>query len=270
MNRGYGGRAAASVLGVFLTLVTPTTFAAGLQTDLAKVGPGVLRPLYPSSPDETEVKVEAFLLDRTPVTNAQYLAFVRSNPRWQKGQVPRLFVDENYLALWATPTKLGPRAAPNAPVVHVSWFAAKAYCEARGARLPTENEWEMAAAASETQPDASRDPAFLARILAWYSRPTPERLPDVAQGRANYWGVQDLHGLVWEWVLDFGNALVSGDSRENGDPDTMRFCGAGALSAKDREDYASFMRLAFRSSLQPAYSTANLGFRCARSPGGVP
>jgi len=252
---------------VFLTLGTPSTFAAGLQRDMAKVGPGVLRPLYPSSAEEAQVKVEPFLLDRTPVTNAQYLAFVRAHPRWQRGQVPRLFVDEGYLALWAGPTRPGPRAQANAPVVHVSWFAAKAYCEAQGARLPTENEWELAAAASETQPDASRDAAFLARILSWYSRPTPAQLPEVAQGQPNFWGVQDLHGLVWEWVVDFGNMMVSGDSRESGDPDTMRFCGAGALTAKDRDDYASFMRLAFRSSLQPAYTTPSLGFRCARSAG---
>jgi formylglycine-generating enzyme required for sulfatase activity len=251
---------------VFLTLGAPTAFSASrLQRDLVKVGPGVLRPLYPSSAEEAQVAVAPFLLDRTPVTNAQYLAFVRANPRWQRGAVPRLFVDEGYLALWTGATKLGPRAQPNAPVVHVSWFAAKAYCEAQGARLPTENEWELAAAASETQPDASRDPVFLARILSWYSRPAPAQLPEVGQGTPNYWGAQDLHGLVWEWVVDFGNALVSGDSRESGDPDTMRFCGAGALSAKDKDDYASFMRLAFRSSLQPAYTTPSLGFRCARS-----
>jgi len=224
--------------------------------------------VYPPSPEETEIAVQPFLLDRTPVTNAQYLAFVRKHPRWQQGQVPRLFVDENYLKLWAGPARLGPQARPDAPVVHVSWFAAKAYCEAQGARLPTESEWELAASASETEPDARKDAAFRARILSWYARPTPAQLPAVAQGKANYWGVHDLHGLVWEWVLDFGNALVSGDSRESGDPDVLRFCGAGALTAGDRDDYASFMRIAFRSSLQPAYTTANLGFRCARSAAG--
>lgn len=271
MARGYTVSAAAltgALVGALLAVGAPTASAADLPRGAAKVGPGVYRPVYPPSPEETELEVRPFLLDRTPVTNAQYLAFVRKNTRWQKGQVPRLFVDDDYLKLWAGPDRLGSAVRPDAPVVHVSWFAAKAYCEAQGARLPTEAEWEFAAGASETEQDARKDPLFLARILSWYSKPTPAQLPRVAQGQANYWGVHDLHGLVWEWVLDFGNALVSGDSRESGDPDTLRFCGAGALTAKDRDDYASFMRIAFRSSLQPAYTTAGLGFRCARSAAG--
>ena len=77
--------------------------------------------------------------------------------------------------------------------------------------------------------------------------------------------MRDLHGLVWEWVLDFGNTLVSEDSREGTPQGTSRFCGAGALSSGKKGDYASFMRLAFRGSLQAPYTTGNLGFRCARS-----
>jgi formylglycine-generating enzyme len=270
MARGYTASAALSgaLVGALLAASAPTALAAELPRGPVKVKAGVYRPVYPPSPEETEIQVQPFLLDRTPVTNAQYLAFVRKNARWQKGKVPRLFVDEDYLKLWASPTRLGPQAHPDAPVVHVSWFTAKAYCEAQGARLPTEAEWEYAAGASETKQDARKDPEFLSRILSWYSRPTPEQLPRVGQGQANFWGVHDMHGLVWEWVLDFGNTLVSGDSRESGDPDTLRFCGAGAITAKDRDDYASFLRIAFRSSLQPAYTTAGLGFRCARSAAG--
>ncbi len=77
-----------------------------------------------------------------------------------------------------------------------------------------------------------------------------------------------MHGLVWEWVLDFGNALVSADSRESGDPNKMRFCGSGALAAGEKGDYASFMRIAFRGSLQASYTTGNLGFRCAKDAAG--
>ena len=52
-------------------------------------------------------------------------------------------------------------------MVQVSWFAASAYCEAQGARLPTWNEWEYAAAADETRRDARKDPVWRERILAW-------------------------------------------------------------------------------------------------------
>ena len=93
--------------------------------------------------------------------------------------------------------------------------------------------------------------------------PTLTVLPAVGQGEANAWGVHDLHGLVWEWVYDFGAALVASDDRERGDADRDKYCGAGAALARDPRQYATFMRLAFRSSLQARYTTANLGFRCA-------
>jgi formylglycine-generating enzyme required for sulfatase activity len=229
-----------------------------------RVGPGTLRPFYPATPEEAEVEVAAFLLARTPVTNAAYLDFVTAHPRWRRERIPRLFADEGYLEHWAGPLELGPDAPAHAPVVNISWFAAKAYCEHTGGRLPTEAEWELAARADETRADASADASWTTRILGWYAQPTPGRLPDVARGAPNYWGVHDLHGLVWEWVLDFNNNLVSSDSRGTGDPSRYRFCGAGAVKASDKGDYASFMRLAMRSSLEARYTTRNVGFRCAR------
>src|SRR3546814_3916971 len=78
------------------------------------------------------------------------------------------------------------------------------------------------------------------------------------------WGVQDLHGLVWEWTDDFSSLLVSSDNRVQGDADDLKFCGAGALSMDDRENYAVLMRVAMLSSLDAGNTTANLGFRCAR------
>jgi formylglycine-generating enzyme required for sulfatase activity len=58
--------------------------------------------------------------------------------------------------------------------------------------------------------------------------------------------------------------MVSGDNREQGDADLLRFCGAGALSVTDRENYAILMRTALLSSLKANSTTRNLGFRCAR------
>ena len=69
---------------------------------------------------------------------------------------------------------------------------------------------------------------------------------------------------MWEWVLDFNSTLISEDSRTGKDPDRLLFCGSGAVGSRDRNDYASFMRIAFRSALSPRYTTASLGFRCAR------
>ena len=87
---------------------------------------------------------------------------------------------------------------------------------------------------------------------------------DAVGGSANVYGVRDMHGLIWEWVDDFNALLVSVDSRNQGDPDKLQFCGAGAISLKDRDNYAVLMRIALLSSLGAADTTNNLGFRCAR------
>lgn len=223
---------------------------------------GTYRPFYRQAQGNS-VRVDAFFLDVHPVTNGDFLAFVRAEPRWERSHVARLFADEGYLTRWAGDLDPGPRAGDRQPVVSVSWFAASAYCRWRGRRLPTEYEWEFAARAGETVPDASRDPAFTRRILNWYSHPQPETLGDVMTGQPNFYGIHDMHRLVWEWVQDFDPPTVSSDSRQSPDSETSRFCGGAALSAADQSDYAAFIRHAMRYSLRATYAVSNLGFRCA-------
>ncbi|MEI7782572.1 MAG: formylglycine-generating enzyme family protein, partial [Planctomycetota bacterium] len=69
---------------------------------------------------------------------------------------------------------------------------------------------------------------------------------------------------VWEWVDDFNTAMVTGESRADNGVERDLFCGAGAAGAQDTGNYAAFMRLALRSSLQANNTTTALGFRCAR------
>jgi hypothetical protein len=64
--------------------------------------------------------------------------------------------------------------------------------------------------------------------------------------------------------------LVSNDSREQGDPDTGRFCGTGALSFEQKENYAMMMRIAMLSSMRAAYTSGSMGFRCATDGGVAP
>ena len=208
--------------------------------------------------------VAPFALMARPVTEGEFLAFVEAHPQWQRGQAPALFVDERYLAHWAAPLQPGDAVDPQRPVTQVSWFAASAYCEAQGGRLPLWSEWEYVAAADETRHDARADPAWRERLLSWYSRPSNTALPAVGGTPANAYGVQDLHGLVWEWVDDFNAMMVSADNRSQGDPDILKFCGAGAISMADRENYAVLMRTAMLSSLAADSTTRNMGFRCAR------
>lgn len=239
------------------------SFAA--PPDMAVISNGVYHPLFRSLTDATNVPVKMFLLEIEPVTNEQFLEFVRANPKWQRSQVKRLFADKNYLQNWADDLELGTNAPPRQPVVWVSWFAAKAYAHWAGKRLPTLAEWEVAAAASPTLADGARDATFQRAILGWYASAAPMELPNVGYGQKNFWGVRDLHGLVWEWVSDFNSTTLTGDSRGDNGLDRQQFCGAGAVGARDVADYPGYMRNAFRSSLKADYCVHNLGFRCAKN-----
>lgn len=254
------------VLGVTVASSHAGASAQRFPQGKVLVGPGTYRPLYPASPDERSVPVKRFWLDVRPVTNDEFLAFVVTRPEWQRDHVKRLFADEGYLSHWEDATTLGPLVRGRQPVTQVSWFAAKEYCAARGARLPTEREWEYAASAGEKSARADDETEQAARLLAWYAEPSAARpLPLVAAGRPNIWGVYDLQGLVWEWVYDFGASLVTSDSREKDQGGDNRFCGGAGADAQNPSDYAAFMRIAFRSSLEARYATSRLGFRCAQS-----
>ena len=185
---------------------------AGL-VGMAMLPAGWYRPLHPHM-GETRVHVAAFALDRQAVTRREYLAFV------DRTETDSL----------------------DAPMTNVTWNDARAYCEAKGKRLPTTAEWEYAAAASETKRDATTDPAFLRRLLELY--------PVKGKSFRNVYGVYGLHGIIWEWTQDF-----------MGPP--MANCASAAMGASDATNYPAFLRDAFRSSLTERSATSHLGFRCA-------
>lgn len=221
---------------------------------------GEFIPLYGT---KEAVQVDDFKMDVYPVTNEEFLEFVTQNPRWKRSQVKKLFADENYLYNWNEDMDYGPDNEPNSPVTAVSWYAAKNYCECQGKRLPTVDEWEYAAMANETVPDAREDVSYNKFILSWYETPrTFEK--EIGTTFRNYWGVYDMHGLVWEWTLDFNSVLISGESRRDSAGDNSLFCGASAIGANDLMNYAAFMRYAFRGSVEARYAIKNLGFRCVQ------
>ena len=248
-----------ALLPVVLLTVAGTAHAA----DYVQLPAGTLNSVLAGDADKGPLSVDAFAMRVTPVTQGEFLRFVGAHPEWRRDRIARTFADAGYLHDWRAPLALADPTAQQQPVTNVSWFAAQAYCEAEGGRLPTWTEWEYAAAADATRRDARGDPAWRARILAWYSRPSDTALPAVG-GPADVYGVRDLHSLVWEWVDDFNALLVSPDSRAGDDPDKLQFCGAGAINLKDRENYAVLMRIALLSSLNASDSTSSLGFRCVR------
>lgn len=240
-------------------------FTFGQSTNkMVFINGGTYVPLF--SLKSGNVTVKPFYIDMYPVTNVEFQQFVNQYPEWQKGKVKPIFADNNYLKNWTSSNEIGKNFSTlkNTPVVYVSWFAAKKYCECQGKRLPTINEWEFVARASETKTDATKDKKYLQQILNWYAQPTPNVFKNVGSGFKNVYGVYDIHGLVWEWNLDFIAALSVKDSRDGNNLNSTEFCGAASNNSKTPQNYAAFMRYAMRSSLKANYSQPNLGFRCVK------
>lgn len=227
---------------------------------------GNYQSVLPTAETPLDVVIASMAMRSEPVTNSEFLKFVRQYPQWQRDRVAAVFAESRYLDHWPKADAITD-AQSRQPVVKVSWFAAQAYCESENARLPRWHEWEYVAAADATRTDARADPAWRNLILGWYAQ-TSSAAPAPIGGEVNAYGVRDLHGLVWEWVDDFNAMMVSADNREQGDPDLLKFCGSGALSMQDRDNYAVLMRIAMLSSLKAADVTGNVGFRCVRPGSG--
>jgi formylglycine-generating enzyme required for sulfatase activity len=233
------------------------TAPAGLYTPFLKV-----KEANDSGPVMSARRIDGFRIDVEPVTNAQFLDFVTTHPQWRKSRTKALFADDRYLRRWPSDLELADSEARREPVTDVSWFAAEAYCKARGLRLPTTDQWEYALADAGRGQDEVR-----ARSLEWLSLPNGARPPAIGGRAANGFGVKDLIGLAWDWTLDFDAYAITPESRDANGKDGASFCGGAAAGVADPTDYPAFMRYAMRASLKANYTADNLGFRCA---GGAP
>ena len=147
--------------------------------------------------------VQAFYMDIYEVTNAQYKEFIDANPQWQKGRwwqmnrIKRRFHNRNYLKGWNGNNY--PEGKGDHPV-HVSWYAAMAYAQWAGKRLPTEAEWEKAARGGlvgKNYPWGDSIDANKANYDGIVGDTTP-----VGTYPANGYGLYDMTGNAFEWCLD--------------------------------------------------------------------
>src|SRR5262245_56103702 len=209
---------------------------------MARIEAGSFRPYY-AQPGQPPTRIQAFAIDTVPVSLAQFAARKSSNQTIAR--------------------KRNNTSAPDAvrrPATNVSYYAALAYCQARGARLPTTAEWEFVARASEDDRQAALGSAFKQRMLELALSADPARFL-IGSGFRNVYGVRDLHGGVLEWTADFRTATQK--AAGHGNRDSSSTCGSGTVQNADASDYAAFLRSAARAALTPHTTAANLGFRCA-------
>ena len=223
------------------------------------------------------VYVDAFYMDETEVTNAQFKEFLIENPRWQKGRIDSRFASTSYLYFWSGNNY--PSGMGNHPVDSVSWYAAMAYADWAGKRLPTEAEWERAARGGLVGNKYPHGNTLTARD-ANYGKNVKDT---TAVGRypVNAYGLYDMAGNVWEWCLDEYDADFYFTLPRHG---VARNPLSGANSVKWLLDNFTnikssrvlrggswgnterTVRVANRVSDAPTDSYNGNGFRCARIP----
>ncbi|MES1243457.1 MAG: SUMF1/EgtB/PvdO family nonheme iron enzyme [Acidobacteriota bacterium] len=197
--------------------------SVGLALLLAAILLRDLPDLRTARPTLAKVRVGAFQVGRHEVTQKEFLQFVLANPRWRRDRIEPGLHDRDYLKSWISWRTPPPRLDDH-PVSHVSWYAAEAFCEWMGGRLPRMKEWQIAAHTAEHRFPwgaglSARSPLnFCDRACAGPSRSVdpvlgedgfPETSPvgSFPAGRTRE-GVFDLSGNVWEW-----SAEASGSKR---------------------------------------------------------
>ena len=216
------------------------------------------------------VSVDAFYIDIYEVTNAAYKKFIDANPQWQKANIADRFHDSTYLRLWDGNNY--PPGRGNYPVNYVSWYAAMAYADWAGKRLPTEAEWEKAARGG-----------LVGKAYPWGDAADPNNANHaryindtqrVGQYAPNGYGVYDMAGNVWEWCLDEydrdfyeksqkHNPFNKGSLKDVIDNfrniETGRVFRGGCWT-----DNIIFLRVENRDAGLPNYASVFGGFRCVR------
>ena len=183
-----------------------------LQTsEMVRVPSGSFTRGSPASPDEQpvrEVEMSSFLIDRTPVTNADFARFVDAGgyhqPRWWT-PTGWAYVQERDLThptYWLDSVWNG----GDLPVTGVSWWEALAFARFSGKSLPTEAQWEYACRGVDgrTYPWGDEEPTLADANFApdcepVDRRPTP---PDAHPSNVSPFGCVDMAGNFAEWCLD--------------------------------------------------------------------
>jgi formylglycine-generating enzyme required for sulfatase activity len=204
--------------------IPPGSFAMGCSSGDGDCGPDEV-------PVHTARIRRGFWLARTEVTNAQY---------------------EKRM----TRTARAEGATGAHPVVGMSRLEAKAYCAMIGGRLPTEAEWEYAARAG------SRERYYdTLSSIAWYEGNSDDRSHPVGQKAANAFGLHDMLGNVYEWVLDryYNKYDDTTDEVEEPLPSNSSALTRGGAWHSD----ARGVRVSNREGVPRDYADGDTGFRCA-------
>ncbi|MBI5242411.1 MAG: SUMF1/EgtB/PvdO family nonheme iron enzyme [Elusimicrobia bacterium] len=200
-----------------------------------------------------KVRLEAFYMDRYPVTSEEYEKCVKAGacPTPGTGQLC------NY----------GVEARGKDPINCATWDEAQAYCLWAGKRLPTEAEWEKAARGGTDTKWSFGDEARRLADYAWYSANSGGLTHRVGMRNPNQFGLYDMAGNVWHWMVDWYDSHYYESSPDH-DPQGPPPSRCRVLRGGSWNNQANSSRAASRFWADSESRTDNIGFRCVASASG--
>ena len=284
-----------------MVLIPEGSFLMGSTEDdinkLLELDPNVEASRFDVEVPQREVYLGAYLIDKYPVTNADYKKFIESGGYKER--------DYWSTAGWDYVSQKKPLDGDDlnsamdgdgdCPVVNISWYEAEAFAKYMGKRLPTEAEWEKAARGTDGRAYPWGNEFDKTKINCAESKiegTTP--VTKCPQGQSFY-GCFDMAGNVWEWTADWFDSQYyrSAPDRDPQGPDKAEdspFFGrpeevgtsiyelepasAGSSTLSDCKVLRGgswsgggliHIRCANRDYDEPDYRNETIGFRCARS-----
>lgn len=224
---------------------------------------------HPQATDEKpsrQVELSTFSIDRHEVSNTHFAAFVAATgyqTAAEAADAPEAADGIN----WRQPQGPGSTTDPNHPVVYVSWHDAQAYCTWRGARLPSEAEWEKSARGGDGRLWPWGSTFAAAMTNSWGTADGYAELAPVGSfpDGASPYGVLDLAGNVWEWCADWYAAdyYTTAPAKDPQGPATGQL---KVLRGGSWINPGPALRSSNRFEVLPVERSPYIGFRCAHSP----
>lgn len=180
-----------------------------------------------------EILLDKYKISRIPITRKMYKMF---NP----------YIDVK---------------SDNQPITDITWFDAYIFALWIGCRLPTESEWEFASGKNNDNDWCCNENDLI--NYGWYSENSEGIIHDVGLLKPNQLGIYDMHGNIWEWVLDFyddqyyenSDKLNPVNLKDNG----LHVCRGGSI-----QGFSEMCRCSFRYYEPSDYKASDLGFRVVK------
>ena len=221
--------------------------------------------------DETPVHtvtVDDFQMSKYEITNQQYADFMNAIGAESSGS----YNGTEYLHMDASDCQINYSSGQfvtesgkeNFPVIKVTWYGAKAFCEHYGGRLPTEAEWEFAARGGNNATATLYAGSDNIGDVAWYSG-NASSTHEVGTKSPNELGIYDMSGNVWEWCNDWYDSDYYSSSPQN-NPQGPSSGSHRVLRGGSWSFNAVHCRVAHRNGYYPDNSNNLNGFRLVIVP----